>query len=473
MKNNFPKDFLIGSAAAAYHNEGAWDKDGKGPSVADVLPHSPYDPRTKEPEDGNLKHDAVDFYNRYKEDIKLFSELGIRAYRTSIARTRIYPKGIEDKPNELGLKFYDDLFDELLKYNIQPVITITHTGEMPLYLADNYNGFANRKVIDFYLKYVKTVAERYKNKVKYWLTFNEVNISAKQPFFQAGVSQDSNTIDKSVEAQIYHNMLVANAKAIKIMKQINPNFMIGCTTVQSPMYPYSMNPYDTLKAFFDFRKLVFNSDVHVFGEYPSWKLKEFKDNNIKIEITDEDKKVLKENTVDFVAYSYYGSGVSKYDTESGLEKDVNKLSGIKNDFLEYNEWGWPMDPKGLRVILNFLWDRYKLPQFITENGFSKLEELQKDENGELTVNDDYRISSLKEHLIEINKAIGDGVKVIGYTNWAVEDFVSGSTGTMRKRWGFIYIDRNDDGSGSLKRYKKKSFKWYSDVIRSNMDKLFK
>ncbi|MDD7045173.1 MAG: glycoside hydrolase family 1 protein [Peptoniphilaceae bacterium] len=472
MKNNFPKGFLIGSAAAAYHNEGAWDQDGKGPSVADVLPHSPLDGRTEKPEEGNLKHDAVDFYNRYEEDVDLFGELGLKAYRTSIAWTRIYPKGIEDEPNEKGLEFYDRLFDKLHSKGIEPVITITHTGEMPLYLADNYNGFANREVIDFYLKYVKTIGERYKDKVKYWLTFNEVNISDRQPFFQAGVSQDPETIDKTVKAQIFHNMLVANAKAIEILRSISEDFMIGCTTVQSPMYPATTHPYDNLQAFFDFRKMLFNSDVHVFGKYPEWKLLEYKNEGIEIDFTEEDKQVLSENTVDFVAYSYYGSGVSKYKNEIGTDKDVNKLSKLKNEYLDYNEWGWPMDPKGLRVILNYLYDRYKLPQFVTENGFSKLEELEEGEDGELTVNDDYRIKSLRDHLLELNKAIGDGVEVIGYTNWAVEDFVSGSTGTMRKRWGFIYIDRNDDGSGSLKRYKKKSFDWYSQVINSGMDKLF-
>lgn len=220
MKNNFPKGFLIGSAAAAYHNEGAFDQDGKGPSVADVLPHSPLDGRTEKPEEGNLKHDAVDFYNRYEEDVDLFGELGLKAYRTSIAWTRIYPKGIEEEPNEKGLEFYDKLFDKLHSKGIEPVITITHTGEMPLYLADNYNGFANREVIDFYLKYVRTIGERYKDKVKYWLTFNEVNISDRQPFFQAGVSQDPETIDKTVKAQIFHNMLVANARAIRDRKSV-------------------------------------------------------------------------------------------------------------------------------------------------------------------------------------------------------------------------------------------------------------
>lgn len=470
-KSMFTDEFLFGSASAAYHFEGAFDKDGKGPSVSDVIPHSPMDGRTERPEEGNLKHRAVEFYDRYKDDVALFGELGLRSFRTSIAWTRIYPKGIEEEPNEKGLQFYDDLFDELLSHGIEPIITITHTGEMPLYLADNYNGFANKETIEFYLKYVKTIVERYQDKVKYWLTFNEVNISGMQPFFQAGVSQDPETIDDSVIAQIHHNMFVANSRAIEIIKNINSDLMVGCTTTIGPVYAMTPKPEDGLAQYFDTREMFFHTDVHVFGKYPKWKIKQLEDRGIKIDVTDEELSIINNNTVDFVAYSYYQSGVS----ESGSEEndgDVNVISKKKNPELEVNEWNWVIDPVGLRIILNMVWDRYELPQFIVENGVSKLEELERDENGELTVKDNYRIEGLRDYLIQLNEAIADGVEVIGYTNWAVMDFVSGSTGTMKKRWGFIFVDYYDDWTGSMERYKKQSFDWYSKVIESNGEYLF-
>lgn len=471
-KSMFNKDFLFGSASAAYHFEGAYDKDGKGPAVADVIPHSPEEGRTEKPEDGNLKHRAVEFYDRYKEDVALFGELGLKSFRTSIAWTRIYPTGIEEEPNEAGLQFYDNLFDELISQGIEPVITITHTGEMPLYLADTYNGFANKETIKYYLKYVKTIVERYKDKVKYWITFNEVNISGQQPFFQAGVSQDPKTIDDSVIAQIHHNMFVANSRAIKIIKEIKSDLQVSCTTTIGPIYAMTPKPEDGLQQYFDTRQMLFFNDVHVFGEYPQWKIKEYQDKGIELDITEEEKKILKEYTVDFVAYSHYMSGVSEYNTKK-TEGDVNVITEKTNPELEVNEWNWVIDPIALRTILNIVWDRYQLPQFIVENGVSKLEELEEDENGVLTVNDDYRINGLKDYLLQINEAISDGVEVMGYTNWAVMDFVSGSTGTMKKRWGFIFVERYEDGSGTLERHKKKSFNWYRKVIDSNGEHLFK
>ncbi len=474
-KNNFSKDFLFGSAAAAYHFEGAYDQDGKGPAVADVVPGSPFDARTIKPEPGNLKHEAVDFYHRYKEDIALFAEMGLKAFRTSIAWTRIYPTGIEKEPNEMGLKFYDNLFDELLKNGIEPIVTITHTAEMPLYLADNYNGFANKEVIPFYEKYVRTIIERYQDKVKYWLTLNEVNGSPHIPFFSAGVSQDPKTIDASVKAQIIHNMFLASSKAIKIGKEINPNLKFGCTTIAGAIYPLTPSPDDAWAAYLENRERGFFADVHAWGVYPPFKLKQYKDNNIKVDMTEEELKILKENTVDFIAYSYYTTGVASAKTDVEIAENklaVNILTKEKNPYLEVNEWGWMVDPKGLRYTLNYLWDRYKLPQMISESGCSKIEELEKDENGELTVIDDYRIKNLGDHLRQLNLAIGDGVDVIAYNNWAVMDFVSGTTGTMKKRWGFIFVDLYDDFTGTKKRYKKKSFNWYKKVIETNGDSLF-
>jgi len=470
-KNNFTEDFLFGSASAAYHFEGAWDKDGKGPAVADVVPGT-QDERTEKPEPGNLKHRGVEFYDRYKEDIALFAELGLKAFRTSIAWSRIYPEGIEEEPNEKGLQFYDDLFDELLKYGIEPIITITHSGEMPLYLADNYNGFANKEVIAYYEKYVRTVIERYQNKVKYWLTFNEINGSSRMPFFYAGVSQDKETITEELTQQVNHNIFVANARAIKIIKEINPDLQVGCTTIQGLYYPLSSKPEDFMQAYKDNRERLFYTDIHVFGKYPQYKLKEFEDKGFNLDITDEELRDLKENTVDFLAYSYYQSGVSEAGENQEKAEVVNILSRKPNPHLKQNEWNWIIDPEGLRVLMNVLHDRYNLPQLIVENGHSQIEKLEEDENGNLTVQDDFRISILKQHLIQLNEAIGDGVDVIGYTNWAVMDFVSGTTGTMEKRWGFIFVDFYDDGTGTMERYKKKSFDWYNKVITTNGSYLF-
>ncbi|WP_195854122.1 glycoside hydrolase family 1 protein [Aerococcus tenax] len=472
-KNNFPKDFLWGSAAAAYHFEGAWDKDGKGPAVFDVVPTT-QDKRTDKPEPGNLKHRAVEFYDRYKEDVKLFGELGLKSFRTSISWSRIYPRGIEDTPNEKGLEFYDNLFDELHKYGIEPIVTITHSGEMPLYLADNYNGFANKEVIDYYEKYVETIVKRYKNKVKYWLTFNEINGTENMPFFYGGVSQDKESISEEEMRQIYFNIFLASAKATKIIHEIDPNAMVGCSTIQGPYYPLTPKPEDYLSSYIDNRNRLAFIHVQAKGEYPSFKVHEFKEKGIHLDASKSEWEIIKENTVDYIAYSYYLSGVSEANqtAEEKMSDVVNVISDKPNPYLNQNEWGWSIDPIGLRTTLNVINDLYGLPQFIVENGHSQLEELEKDENGNLTVLDDARIVTLRDHLLQVNEALNDGVEVIGYTNWAVMDFISGTTGTMRKRWGFIYVDWSDEQNGTMKRYKKKSFKWYHDVIESNGDLLF-
>lgn len=471
-KINFPKEFLWGSASAAYHFEGATTQDGKGVAVYDVVPGL-QDERTLGPEPGNLKHEAIDFYNRYEEDVDLFAELGLKCFRTSINWTRIYPNGVEEQPNEKGLEFYDKLFDKLLSKGIEPVVTITHSGEMPLYLADHYNGFANKEVIDYYEKYVKTIVERYQDKVKYWLTFNEVNGTPDMPFFYAGVSQDKETITEQEMQQLMYNLFLANSRAIKAIKEIKPDLQVGCTTIQGPYYPLTSKPEDFLKSYIDNRDRMAYTDVHVFGEYPRFLLKKLKDKGVTLDTTEQEWKTIKENTVDFLAYSYYLSGVSdastkQEDKEDGeVRKAVNVIGDEENPHLSYNEWGWSIDPVGLRTMLNMLADRYDLPQFIVENGHSQIEELREDENGNLTVQDDYRINTLKAHMLQLNEAIGDGVDVIGYTNWAVMDFVSGTTGTMKKRWGFIYVDRHDDFTGTFERYKKKSFNWYNQVIKTN------
>lgn len=469
-KSYFPKDFLIGGAAAAYHFEGAYNVDGKGIAVSEVVPKSAFEGRTNKPTPDNLKLKAIDFYHRYKEDVALFGEMGFRTFRTSIAWTRIFPNGDDEAPNEAGLKFYDDLFDELGKYGIEPFITITHTSEMPLNLADNYNGFANKKVIDFYLKYVETIVSRYKNKVKYWLTFNEINGASIMPFYCAGVTISEDKLTESDRYQILHNMFVASAKAIELIKKISPKAMVGCSTVDFPKYPLTPKPEDAWAALKDNREMQFFTDIQAYGEYPWYMQNYFEENDIKLDATEEELAVLKANTVDFLSFSYYNSACSSADREKTGKGNV--ILGVKNPYLPENAWGWQMDPLGLRIKLNQLWDKYKLPMWIAENGSSAMEELVEDENGNLTVIDDYRIELIGAHLKQINESFKDGIDILGYTAWSAIDFVSGSTGSMLKRWGFIYVDYQQDGSGTLRRYKKKSFDWFREVIASNGESLF-
>lgn len=461
----FPQDFLWGGAVAANQIEGAALEDGKGFTTADALPDGVFGDVSIPPREKYLKKDAIDFYHRYKEDVKLFGELGFKVLRTSIAWARIFPNGDELEPNEKGLQYYDDLFDEMKKYNIEPLITLSHY-EMPLGLAVKYGGWSNRKVIDFFERYARVVFERYKDKVKYWLTFNEINVILHAPFNGGGIQGKTEDIDKSVLYQAIHHQFVASALTVKIGHEIMPKAKIGCMIAGSPIYPLTPNPKDIIEAMHKDRDSLFFADVHARGKYPNYMKRYFAENNIQIEITDEDKEILK-NTVDFISFSYYMSYCATADEELNIQARGNIMSAVKNPYLKESEWGWQVDPEGLRCILNQFYDRYQLPLFIVENGLGAKDELVKDETGNLTVNDDYRIKYLNDHLVQVREAIADGVEVIGYTSWGPIDIVSNSTGEFRKRYGFIYVDRNDDCEGSFKRYKKKSFNWYKEVIRTN------
>lgn len=469
MKNYFTKDFLFGSAAAAYHFEGAYDQDGKGVAVTDVVPGKPLDGRTDTPTADNLKLKAVDFYNKYKEDVELFHELGLRVFRTSIAWTRIYPNGIEEEPNEKGLKFYEDLFTLLLEKGIQPLVTINHTSEMPLYLAEKYNGFLSKEVVEHYVKFSTTVMERYKGLVTYWITFNEINATLKMPFYNAGVNLPHDEITETQLYQTIHNQFVASARTIEAGKKINPEFQFSCSFIASPRYPLTPEPNDVIEAYQKMRTQDFITDILVKGKYPSFQEHYFREEGIVLDAPQSEYDLLSKNTVDYIAFSYYNSGCASVSTD--VEVSGNIFGSIKNPYLRSNEWGWQMDPIGLRYSLMYLHDRYNKPMFIVENGHSQIEELTLVDGVE-TIEDDVRIQVIGDHLLEINKALAEGIKVIGYTNWAVMDFVSGTTGTMLKRWGFIYVDYQQDGSGTLKRTKKKSFGWYRSVIDSNAGVLF-
>ena len=466
MSNSvMPNGFLWGGATAANQCEGAYNEGGKGLSVQDVTPHGIMTPRTEKPTEDNMKLIAIDFYHRYKEDIKLFAEMGFKVFRISIAWSRIFPKGDELEPNEEGLKFYDNVFDECAKYGIEPLVTLSHY-ETPLYLAEQYNGWTNRKLIDFYVRYTTTVFERYKNKVKYWLTFNEINSILHEPFMSGGINTPKEELSKSDLFQAIHHEFVASAMAVKVGHEINPEFKIGCMILSMPIYPLTPDPNDVIRTMEKDHMNLFFGDVHVRGVYPKYMERYFKENNITIEKTKEDLEILK-NTVDFVSFSYYVSICETADVDKRNSGKGNLIGGVPNPTLKASEWGWQIDPQGLRYVLNTFYDRYQKPLFIVENGLGAVDKLIVDENGNKTVNDDYRINYMRDHLEQLKEAIKDGIDVMGYTSWGCIDLVSAGTAELKKRYGFIYVDRNDDGTGTLERYRKKSFYWYKKVIETN------
>lgn len=466
----FPKDFLWGGAVAANQCEGAYNEDGKGLSIQDVMPDGIKGPRTKEPTADNLKLAGIDFYHRYKEDLKLFAEMGFKVFRTSIAWSRIYPNGDETEPNEKGLQFYDDLFDECHKYGIEPLVTLSHY-ETPLYLAEHYNGWVNPQMIGFYKKYVTTVFNRYKDKVKYWLTFNEINSILNSPFMSGGISTPKEELTESQLYQAIHHEMVASASAVKIAHEINPKFQVGCMILSMPVYPLSPDPADVIKAMEETHLHEMFTEIHVRGEYPGYMKRYMREHNIEVKFAPGDEEILK-NTVDFISFSYYVSVCATADDKKNIRGEGNLLGGVPNPTLKASEWGWQIDPRGLRYILNSFWDKYRKPLFVVENGLGAKDELSDDGKGGKTVYDDYRIEYMRDHLIQVGEAIEDGVDVMGYTSWGCIDLVSASTAQLSKRYGFIYVDRNDDGNGTLARYKKKSFDWYKEVIASNGENLY-
>lgn len=476
----FPKDFLWGGAVAAHQLEGGWDKGGKKPSVIDVMTAGAHGLERKIT-DGVLgteyypNHDAIDFYTRYKEDIGLFAEMGFKCFRTSIAWTRIFPMGDEKEPNEEGLAFYDALFDELLSHGIEPVITLSHF-EMPLHLAKEYGGWMNRKVIDCFVRFAEVCFERYKDKVKYWMTFNEINnqMNYKNNTFawsNSGVIFNDYPNPEEAMYQAAHHELVASALAVKIGHKINPDFKIGCMIAMIPIYPYTCRPEDMLLSLQEMHMRYFFADIHCRGHYPNYAKKMFAKKGFNLDIRPEDYKILEEGTVDYIGLSYYMSNTVDSQTVSDVSKEVNASSPhtVDNPYITATDWGWGIDPVGLRYSLNLLYERYEKPLFIVENGFGAID--VREEDG--TCSDDSRIAYLEGHIKEIGRAVSeDGVDLIGYTPWGCIDLVSFTTGEMKKRYGFIYVERNNDGSGSLERSKKKSFYWYKEVISTNGENLF-
>ena len=464
MTQRFPDSFLWGGAVAANQYEGGYDADGKGLSIQDVMPRGIMAPPSDEPTSDNLKLVGIDFYHRYAEDIALFAEMGFGIFRFSVAWSRIFPRGDEETPNEAGLAFYDRLLDELEAHGIEPMITISHY-ETPLHLARTYDGWVDRRMIGFYERYARTLFERYGHRVKYWLTFNEINSVLHVPFMSGAIPTPREELREADLYQAVHHELVASALATKIAHETNPRIQVGCMVIAMPVYPLSPNPDDVVAAMdADHANLMF-SDVHTRGTYPGYALRLFRERGIELNITDADRELLT-NTVDFVSFSYYMSSCETADPAKKAAGEGNLMGGVPNPHLPASQWGWQIDPQGLRVVLNQFWDRWQKPLFIVENGLGARDELV-EVDGIPTVVDDARISYLNDHLVQVGEAIADGVNLLGYTTWGPIDLVSASTAQLSKRYGFIYVDRNDDGSGTLARYRKKSFAWFAEVIRTN------
>ena len=464
-RRTFPDGFLWGGATAANQIEGAYLADGKLPSIQDVMPAGVTGPPVDEPTDGplNLKHEAIDFYHRYVEDIALFAELGFSVYRFSIAWSRIFPRGDEERPNEAGLAFYDRVLDELERHGITPLVTISHY-ETPLHLATTYDGWVDRRMIAFYERYARVLFERYGSRVRYWLTFNEINSVLHAPLMSGGIWTPREQLSATDLYQAIHHELVASASATRIAHEIDPGLKVGCMILAMPTYPLRPDPGDVWAARRAEHDNYAFGDVHCRGEYPGYLLRELRERGVELDITEGDRQTLT-HTVDFVSFSYYVSICAT--TDPSVETIAgNVFSGVRNPTLPTSQWGWQIDPVGLRIVLNDYWERWGKPLFIVENGLGARDDLI-EVDGLPTVADDDRIDYLRAHLVQVREAIEDGVTLWGYAWWGPIDVVSASTAQLSKRYGFIYVDRDDDGRGTLARYRKKSFGFYRDVIATN------
>ncbi|MGM9926779.1 MAG: glycoside hydrolase family 1 protein [Bacillus sp. (in: firmicutes)] len=473
----FPESFLWGGATAANQFEGGFNEGAKGLNVSDVLPggkvrldilkNPGFDFEIDKEKYTYPNHVGIDFYNRYKEDIALFAEMGFKCFRMSIAWTRIFPNGDELVPNEEGLAFYDCVFDELLKHGIEPVVTISHY-EMPLHLVKHYGGWRNRELVGFYERYARAILTRYKDKVKYWMTFNEINGALHMPILSMGFSIQQEE-DKYIPTfQAFHHQFVASSLAVKACHEINPDAKIGCMILYAPVYAFDCNPENIMYALKESQMFnFFCGDVQARGEYPAFIKRFFKEHNIELDIQKGDLELLKTYTVDYIGFSYYMSRTEKQVKSAADQAEGNILSGVKNPFLKASAWGWEIDPIGLRISLNELYDRYRKPLFIVENGLGAYDKVEEDGS----IHDEYRIDYLRSHIEQMGEAIEDGVELMGYTPWGCIDLVSASTGEYSKRYGFIYVDKHDDGSGTMERKKKDSFFWYKNVIATNGQEL--
>jgi 6-phospho-beta-glucosidase len=484
MSKKFPENFFWGGATAANQCEGAWNLDGKGESVADHMTAGDRKtPRrfTPDIEEGLQypSHEAIDFYHHYKEDIAMFAEMGYKMFRLSIAWTRIFPKGDEKEPNKAGIEFYKSVFEECKKYGIEPLVTLSHY-EMPYYLAKEYDGWSNRRCIDFFENYCNVVFNEYKGLVKYWLTFNEINIGALpfgavmslgimpsevQEFDLSGMKESLEQKNKRFNA--LHNQFLASARAVKLAHKIDPEYQVGCMIAGMLSYPFTPNPKDVLQAQ---KQMQLGNylcgDVMVRGEYPYFAKRFFAEQGVEVKMHDGDADLLKEGHVDFYTFSYYMSGCASTDPET-LKTAGNMMFGVANPYLESSDWGWQIDADGLRYYLNEMYARYQVPLMIVENGLGAVDVVEEDGS----IHDPYRIQYMRVHVEAMAEAIEDGVELIAYTPWGCIDLISASTGEMAKRYGMIYVDKDNNGNGTLNRSRKDSFAWYKKCIESNGQEL--
>ncbi|MDK1726558.1 glycoside hydrolase family 1 protein [Dellaglioa algida] len=475
----FRKDFLWGGAIAANQYEGAWNVDNRGLSVSDIARYQPnvdvkdYKKQVAvntetiqqaigdETDTHYPKRRGIDGYHYYKEDIELFAKMGFKTLRFSIAWSRLFPQGDEVTPNQAGIEHYKKVIKALKAHNIEPLVTLSHY-EMPLNLSLKYNGWASKQVIDDFVKFSKVCFESF-NDVKYWLTFNEIDSVTRHPFTSAGIIPDKSKNLEQDEYQALHNQFVASAMATKLCHEIIPGSQVGCMLTKLTTYPATAKPEDVLASLNINLMNYYCADVQSKGKYPKLVLQFFKKNNIELAMTDDELTIIHDNTVDFISFSYYMSLLAAGD-ESGLEMTSgNTIVGGKNPYLQSTEWGWTVDPTGLRISLVELYDRYEKPLFIVENGMGSRDILEPNHQ----IHDQYRIDYFRAHLSEMKKAVDSGVDLLGYTSWAPIDLVSASTSQMSKRYGFIYVDLDDEGNGSGKRYIKDSFNWYKNVIATN------
>lgn len=471
LVTGFPENFLWGGATAANQCEGGFHEGGKGISIADIQAyHKGLDRKivqdrdyTKEKLEYRLSHQdefyfpkrqGVDFFHNYKEDIALMKEMGFTCYRMSISWTRIFPNGDEETPNEAGLQFYDDVFDELHRNGIEPIVTLTHY-DMPLHLVTDYGGWYNRKIIDFFVRFACTCLNRYKDKVTYWIIINQINLIYAESFNSLGILEDAHDNFEEAKYQGVHHQFVASSLVVKEAKNINPNFKMGTMSADSTRAPLTCHPDDVKLALQRNRMQYFFFDVQLKGEYPLYALRYFKENNINIQMAEGDEELIRNHTMEFLAVAYYYSYC--------VDAKKPEARRVNNPYLKANEWGWSIDAVGLYSCMSMYWDRYHVPMMIAENGLGMVELMENEER----IHDDYRINYLGQHIKELKDAICDGAEVFAYCVWAPFDIISAGTSEMSKRYGLIYIDQDDYGKGSKKRIPKDSFYWYKNVIASN------
>ncbi|MCF0111527.1 MAG: glycoside hydrolase family 1 protein [Erysipelotrichaceae bacterium] len=478
VPQGFPKDFLWGGAVAACQIEGAYDADGRGLSTSDIHEYDKNLDRANIKKEGGgtlkgilqrmndtegyyPKRFGIDFYHTYKEDLKLMQEMGFKAFRTSISWSRIFPNGDEELPNEKGLQFYDNLIDEIIKDGMEPIITMSHY-DIPLNLVLKYGGFANKKMIDFFVNYATVLMNRFKGKVKYWIVCNQVNLIPTVQFGSLGIYDDQAENMEELMYQAVHNQFVAGAKVVKLARDIDPTMHMGTMVADGTFYPATCKPEDVVLTMKKNRMQYFFTDVQFRGEYPVYALRYFEENNIHVEVSAEDEQLLRENPMDFLAISYYNSKIV-----DSTKNTIKAFDGSQNPYLKPTPWEWRADPLGFYNSLSQYYDRYEKPLMIAENGLGALDTVEEDGS----IHDDYRIDFLRQHIEQLKECVKDGVEVLAYLSWGPIDLVSSSSAEMSKRYGYIYVDQDDFGNGTKKRSRKDSFYWYQKVIETNGEEL--